>query len=68
MTTYHNNRHDPSSDPRPAQPNTGTGRQKRKPYSAPKLELYGDIRSLTLGGSPGVGDSGNQLNYQPPGG
>jgi hypothetical protein len=67
MTTYHNNRHDTINDPRLAQPNTGTGRRKRKPYSAPKLELYGDIRSLTLGGSPGSGDSGGPLVTQPPG-
>jgi hypothetical protein len=32
----------------------------RKPYSAPKLEDYGDLRDLTLGGSPlGSGDSGD---------
>jgi hypothetical protein len=33
---------------------------ERKPYSVPKLEDYGDLRDLTLGGSPlGSGDSGD---------
>jgi len=31
--------------------------RKRRPYSPPQLEVLGDIRSLTLGPSPGVGDS-----------
>jgi hypothetical protein len=31
--------------------------RKRRPYSPPKLEVLGDIRGLTLGPSPGVGDS-----------
>ncbi|MCI0417312.1 lasso RiPP family leader peptide-containing protein [bacterium] len=31
---------------------------KRRPYKTPKLIKYGDIRSLTLGGTPGSGDSG----------
>jgi hypothetical protein len=30
----------------------------RKPYVPPRLQLLGDIRDLTMGGSPGVGDSG----------
>jgi hypothetical protein len=29
----------------------------RKPYSKPKLDLLGDLRNLTLGGSIGVLDS-----------
>lgn len=31
---------------------------KRRRYSNPNLIKYGDIRSLTLGGSPGNGDTG----------
>ena len=31
----------------------------RKPYHKPRLEELGDLRSLTLGGSPGGGDSSN---------
>lgn len=32
-------------------------RGRRRAYRAPRLELFGDVRSLTLGGSPGNGDS-----------
>jgi hypothetical protein len=28
-----------------------------KPYRAPELREFGDLRTQTLGGSPGVGDS-----------
>ncbi len=31
---------------------------KRKPYSKPQLKALGDLHSLTLGGSPGTGESG----------
>ena len=31
--------------------------QPRKHYSKPVLERLGDLRTLTLGGSPGIGDS-----------
>ena len=31
----------------------------REVYEAPALILLGDVRDLTLGGSPGSGDSGN---------
>jgi hypothetical protein len=30
---------------------------KRRPYEAPRLEIFGDVRDLTLGNSPGVGES-----------
>lgn len=30
----------------------------RRPYVSPRLVELGDLRSLTLGGSPGAGDSG----------
>jgi hypothetical protein len=30
----------------------------RRLYRKPKLEELGDLRTLTLGGSPGAGDSG----------
>lgn len=31
--------------------------EEKKPYEPPRLEDYGDMRSLTLGGTPGVGES-----------
>ena len=40
----------------------------RKPYHKPELEILGDLRSLTLGGSPGTGDSGGSTVYKFPGG
>jgi len=35
--------------------------QKRKSYQKPYLMALGDLRTLTLGGSPGAGDSGTSL-------
>jgi hypothetical protein len=32
--------------------------EPRRPYVSPRLVELGDLRSLTLGGSPGAGDSG----------
>lgn len=34
--------------------------EARKPYGAPSLEEFGDLRELTLGASPGITDSGQQ--------
>ncbi|HOP21407.1 MAG TPA: lasso RiPP family leader peptide-containing protein [Gammaproteobacteria bacterium] len=31
---------------------------KKQKYTTPKLFSLGDIRDVTMGGSPGVGDSG----------
>ena len=36
----------------------GNTSKPRKPYHKPQLEELGDLRALTLGGSPGIGDSG----------
>jgi hypothetical protein len=33
--------------------------QKRKQYQKPRLMELGDLRTQTLGGSPGTGDSGS---------
>ncbi|MBV6395469.1 MAG: hypothetical protein HFACDABA_01045 [Anaerolineales bacterium] len=38
-----------------------------KPYHRPVLENLGDLRSVTLGGSLGTGDSGGSTSYFPPG-
>ncbi len=38
----------------------------RLPYAPPRLEVLGDVRDLTLGGTPGLGDSGNPMNFQAP--
>ena len=33
--------------------------ERRKAYQVPVLTVFGDVRQLTLGGSPGTGDSGS---------
>jgi len=38
---------------------------ERRAYAPPVLFRFGDVRSVTLGGSPGGGDSGNTFNQQP---
>jgi hypothetical protein len=38
----------------------------RKPYLKPRLEELGDLRSITLGGSPGAGDSGGGISTEFP--
>jgi hypothetical protein len=39
----------------------------RQPYVAPTLTHLGDIRELTLGASPGIGDSGGATTFKCPG-
>ncbi len=36
----------------------------RKPYHRPKLTLWGDLRDLTMGPSPGIGESGNPALFK----
>lgn len=36
----------------------GDGEVSRKPYRKPTVLVLGDLRTLTLGGSEGIGDSG----------
>jgi hypothetical protein len=51
-------RNSPGSPGRP-------GASRRKPYTTPHLEVFGDIRDVTLGGSPGIGDSGSPIPQEP---
>lgn len=44
----------------------GAAAGRRLPYAPPRLEVLGDVRDLTLGGTPGLGDSGDPLNFQAP--
>ena len=56
---------DKTSEERPAARTAGReGAPERRPYLAPKLEVLGDIRDLTLGSTPGAGDS-TPPNTQP---
>lgn len=40
-------------------------REQPKPYEAPRIEPRGDVRGVTLGGSPGIGDSGTPGIQEP---
>jgi hypothetical protein len=40
--------------------------RERETYVAPMLRVLGDVRQLTLGGSVGVGDSGNPGQQENP--
>lgn len=45
-------------------PNQKKGKEaegRRRPYATPLLTSYGRLRDVTLGGSPGRGDSGSSL-------
>lgn len=50
-----------------AQPATGddTKVTKRKAYLRPQLRELGDVRGVTLGGSPGAGESGFTTLFKP---
>jgi len=45
---------------------TAETEKSRKPYRKPRLEELGTLLDLTLGGSPGVGDSGVSHSERPP--
>lgn len=49
---------------RPSAENENAVTTEREPYLPPRLQLLGDLRDLTLGGSPGTGDSGNAGTQQ----
>lgn len=36
----------------------------KKPYSPPLLAVFGDVRDVTMGVSPGVGESGNPVIFR----
>lgn len=39
--------------------------RSRRPYAKPKITMFGDIRDVTLGMTPGIGDSGNPALFRP---
>ena len=47
-----------------AQPGRCTRHGLRR-YSPPRLESLGNVRSVTLGGSIGIGDSGGSIQTKP---
>ncbi len=36
----------------------------KRPYHAPQLVVFGDLRTVTLGPSPGIGESGNPALFK----
>ncbi|MEM9552692.1 MAG: lasso RiPP family leader peptide-containing protein [Acidobacteriota bacterium] len=38
---------------------------RRRPYQPPSLQVHGDVRGVTLGATPGVGDSANPTLFRP---
>jgi hypothetical protein len=56
--------------PEPAARTDGSGaaapaRGGKRPWTAPRLIPYGDVRALTLGGSTGVFESGQPGTFRP---
>jgi hypothetical protein len=43
------------------------GEPVRRDYEPPRLVALGDLRELTLGASPGAGDSGGPTTFKCPG-
>ena len=39
---------------------------RKRPYKRPQLLSYGNLLEVTLGGSPGVQDTGDPLLMRPP--
>ena len=42
------------------------GAARKRPYKKPHLLVCGDVLSLTLGGSPGINDTGDPFLLKPP--
>lgn len=40
-------------------------RNRRLPYRKPRLRILGDVRDMTFGASPGIGDSANPALLKP---
>jgi hypothetical protein len=36
----------------------------KRPYERPQLVVFGDLRTFTLGPSPGIGESGNPALFK----
>ena len=51
----------------PANPSSEQAAPKRVPYVAPLLVKLGELRDITLGASPGIGDSGGSQPQRCPG-
>lgn len=50
-----------AGSPRPAQTERNVAQCTRRSWARPALTVHGDLRELTMGPSPGLGESGNPL-------
>lgn len=50
--------------PRPGARVESARSRERKPWTRPRLRAHGDLRGLTLGPSPGLGESGNPAAFR----
>ena len=48
------------------QRNTASDKQPVLTYQKPVLICYGDVRDITLGPTPGLGESGNEFTLRNP--
>jgi hypothetical protein len=48
----------------PATNDTYERPQRRRPYQPPQLTACGDLREITLGPSPGIGESGSPAIFK----
>ena len=55
----------PQNSGTPPAANGSSGERQRKPYERPQLTHRGDVRDVTMGPTPGVGESGNPTNFRP---
>ena len=55
---------DRSNQQKPTPP-SDSGVQPKKRYQKPRLTHRGDVRDVTMGPTPGVGESGNPTNFRP---
>ncbi len=46
-------------------PETPVVGKPRLPYQKPQILTFGDIRDVTLGMTPGIGDNGNPALFRP---
>jgi hypothetical protein len=50
--------------PVPAEAEPKAPAAAKKTYSPPRLAVFGDVRDVTMGVSPGVGESGNPVIFR----
>lgn len=62
MTTPHRTR--PAATARDRSADVSAAHSERRSWSAPRLRTLGELRGLTFGPSPGVGETGNPALFR----